>query len=174
MIPVTAFCTTKGCGHAWLASAVSGSGPAVELIGCTSFPCPKCGGTGRIPDGMYSELAVRLRDTRDVVLVREALEFLYAQAKKGANAAQLGDEISRSFPYLAPLKPYLPKDAVGLGQYFLVALGVLNLLHECTSRPQPAVTNIYVQTELQQSITQAAASRDTAKGPRSRKHKPAR
>jgi len=173
--PITAICNTEGCGTAWPTSVAGKFTSGIKFTGCTVSPCPKCGGVGRIPDGTYTEFAIALNDPRDVAVVKAALEALYRRAKRGADAAQIGKDISRNYPFLAPLKPFLPKDAAGLGAYLLAGIAFASLLRECKSRPEP-VSNVYVQVELQQAITRAGAAPSPPKGPpqRSPRHRRAR
>lgn len=80
MARLPAVCDT--CGTVWTPRAIEvGVGASVHVAGTTVSPCPRCGGTGRIPDGTWLSTAsglvrsvTRAQPSRHEL--RQVLEFL--------------------------------------------------------------------------------------------------
>lgn len=104
------------CGRVFVSQNIFGGTMAnVTMVGNRVSPCPYCGGTGQIPDGVYdlSDTVTRYLAAPSVGL--EDLEKLRAvferAAQKGATAEEVAAEIEREVPDLAPFGAWLRRAA---------------------------------------------------------------
>jgi hypothetical protein len=119
---IPAICDTPKCGTVWFAAHILelGSGSSAQITNCATGPCPACGGSGRIPDGIYTNASAHLLKPRDAQKVLNALNALREQVKRGGTTKDIEQEITRKYPFLKNLAPFLPKNALELGTYLLV------------------------------------------------------
>jgi hypothetical protein len=126
MIP--AFCTR--CDAIFASGIFAANGINFTFVGNTAGPCPKCGGMGRIPDGVYNFIdqtihlvsgpATTIRDLQRLV---QLLENARAQKDSGEEIAR---KIEKEVPQLASVRDLLPKTRTELYAFitlFLVIVG---------------------------------------------------
>ena len=161
-VPIPVFCQNPACRKVWfndrLLNMSPSSGPARIGKGTIS-PCPHCGGTGRIPGGMYSTTSASLFKKSDLDYLKSALTDLKTKAERGASSEEISEQIDTNYPALRELKRYLPKNAVELTAY-LVALS--SLFHHCAERTSDELPpSIRVQVEVQQVLEQVIVGQKT-------------
>jgi hypothetical protein len=105
MIP--AICDS--CGVTWGAEGViAGSGATnIQITGSKVGPCPRCGGMGSIPDGIYDlqddtlkviqAAATTSEDLQDLITLLESLR------EGEASSAEVIETVAREVPDLAPV-----------------------------------------------------------------------
>jgi len=152
LVPV--ICETPHCETVWFSNSIFGTGPllSVQSIGNKACPCPKCKGTGKIPDGIYTHASARIFNTIECNLVLYAIEFLRNKALNGANAEEIKTEISRKFPFLSSLSRFLPKNAAELAAYF--AIIVMVCLHFSKQKPDSPNQIVHVEVNISQALEQ--------------------
>lgn len=124
-IPV--LCDTRGCNTVWFNPSLFAIGPgaSVTLSRITVAPCPKCGGSGHIPDGIYRHSSAELFNGSELEIVVRALTFLRRKAAAGATTDEIRREIKSRFPFLKGIKNFLPKDGAALVAYLTLILGIM-------------------------------------------------
>jgi hypothetical protein len=170
---VPLICQKPNCGGVWFVSyGRFPEGSGITVRGDTFInvgSCPKCGfPAGSTADGYYTPLGGRLFSQKDLELVINALKQLQAKASAGATTDQVATEISKSYPFLEPIKRYLPKDAKELAGYLAAAAAIYAVLHRPPSDTH--ITNIYAPQELHQSL-ELAPDRQEHRHPHSHKSK---
>jgi len=110
----------------------------VGIYGCSSCPCPKCGGYGRIPDGIYSFIdnaILLLSDrTRTKSQLHKLADILKKARQKHATTQELGDKIQNELPELSSLKDILPKTRTELYAFVAIILTIITILITSWSR----------------------------------------
>jgi hypothetical protein len=162
MPDVPAICRT--CGTVFPSGIFAENSRDITFTGCTAGPCPRCGGMGEIPDGVYDFVgdAVRAVAASDYSLERlERIAALVAQARAaGIPAAEVVATIEREAPELAAVARRLlvPKTPADLIAWLTLLLMVLQLHLASGHRSQPTEADIERLTEraVERAIEQPA------------------
>jgi hypothetical protein len=131
MATLPVFC--GNCGAVWGArNIIGGSGArGITLSNATAGPCPNCGGTGRVPDGVYDLMDDTLAVVQSAALPKttlQALIDLLESLNRGeATADEVMEKVRDEAPDLAPtVNVYLQKtDRAG---WIAVLIAILALL----------------------------------------------
>lgn len=110
-------CDAPQCRHVWMIPAMVAESGSGHFMGNIYSPCPKCGSTGRIPDGFYTALKQVLDNPADRELIVSQLNSIAESIGSGAGIQQIEKEI-KSRPlisWLGPLVPKTPGDLVAWG-----------------------------------------------------------
>ena len=102
----------KSCGMVWFGEHhIVVKAERLTLRNVRMAPCPNCGGTGDVPDGVYGTASAVLHDLKQYSVVMNAMENIQAMVSRGATKEEVEKEISQKYPFLAYLKNLLaPKD----------------------------------------------------------------
>jgi hypothetical protein len=98
-----AFC--RSCGNAFPSGFAGEDSQAITFEGCTSGPCPWCGGpTGDVPSGTYDFFEKSVEIVRGEGLgidrLRKYLAVIEAGAAQGASSERVLEEIKAEAPNL--------------------------------------------------------------------------
>jgi len=108
---IPAFCDT--CGTIFGSGFVIDHASQVHLEGNKSGPCPKCGGMGSVPDGVYNFVrgVVQMLSAPEISKERwRRFALLIAQAKKQkASAEDFHVRVEKEVPELSSFSSILPK-----------------------------------------------------------------
>ena len=96
----------------------------------------------------------------DLNKIISALNVLQEQAEAGTTAEDIKEEISRKYPFLEYLKPFIPKTPADVVAY-LVVLSML--LNHCAKQPGASQQlQVHIQVEVQQVLEQMNADQKTS------------
>lgn len=138
----------------------SGTGTFFSLGG-KSGPCPRCGGTGSVPDGVYSIIEGLINELSEMRHSRVDLQNLadLLEENKSNQEVDIKEQIEEKAPEFSGLLKYLPQTREERINYvfFIVStiLAILGLLQSSSSTTN--ITNINVE----QVINNIYQSEDT-------------
>ena len=98
---------------------------------CTSMPCPKCGGTGKILDGVYRnilgavEVFIGQQNINDLKLLLEVLELA---RKKQWSQEEVISNIKKKTPMFVKLAEYFVKYRTDLYAFLTIFIMIINML----------------------------------------------
>jgi hypothetical protein len=144
MPDVPAICRT--CGAVFGSGIFAENSRDITFTGCTAGPCPRCGDTGEIPDGVYDFVGDAVRVVAASDYSRERLERIAAivvQARQaGAPATEVVAALEREAPELSDLAKRLlvPKTPADLIAWLTLLLMVLQIFL-ASSRTSPVSTD---------------------------------
>ena len=131
-------------------------------------PCPRCGGTGHVPDGTYNFVGDTIELLSGPQRSRSELERLAAilrdAQKRGASVEQVRDEVRREVPELTSLADALPRTRNELYAFITLILAILALL--LSEARRTGDTKIEV-TQIFNLVTQTAPAPQAQKPARS-------
>jgi len=95
-------------------------------------PCPKCGGTGHIPDGLYNFIDNTIEflsgPSRSVSELQQLASLLNKAKENNYSAEQISEKIQEELPELASLRDILPKTRTELYAFLTIILTALSIL----------------------------------------------
>jgi len=110
----------------------------VGIYGCSSGPCPKCGGHGHIPDGLYSFIdnaILLLSDqTRTKSELHKLADILTKARQEQSTTQEVSEKIQNELPELSSLKDILPKTRTELYAFIAIILTIITILSASLSR----------------------------------------
>ena len=152
MLP--AFCDT--CGTVFGSGFAADNATNITLSGNRAGPCPRCGGMGHIPDGVFNfignTIEILRAPARTFAELTQLAEILREAQEKSQTKREVSARIEKELPSLAPLSKLLPENRAELYGFLAVVLAAVQLF---TQSPQTPATNITINTT--QVITQALA-----------------
>ena len=152
MLP--AFCDT--CGTVFGSGFVADNAMNITLSGNRAGPCPKCGGMGHIPDGVFNfignTIEILKAPARTFAELTHLAEILREAQEKSQTKDELSARIEKELPSLASLSKLLPENRAELYGFLAVVLAAIQLF---TQSPQTPATSITINTT--QVITQVLA-----------------
>jgi hypothetical protein len=167
MPSIPAFCTQ--CGLAFGSGIVLENSIGVHLEGNTSV-CPRCGGVGRVPDGVYNVLGKVVElltgPETSVEQIRSLQRVLEQARSEDRPRHDIQAAITKAAPELTSLASVLPSTRGELYAFITVLLTLLGLIVASyaslkPSGPTQAEIDAMVTKALAQS-TQAPASQNQA------------
>jgi hypothetical protein len=165
--PVPAIC--RDCGAVFAAPNIfQGEALNVTMIGNTVSPCPRCGGTGEIPDGVYDFVGDTIRVVANSGYSRQQLErlaALVAQARGARTpAAEVVATLEREAPELSELAKRLlvPKTPADLAGWLMLLLMVLQIF---LARPSPDISEKEVERLTEQAVERATQQQPAPSAP---------
>jgi hypothetical protein len=179
MPAVPAICRT--CGTVFPSGIVADNSRDIMFTGCTAGPCPKCGGTGEVPDGVYDFVGEAMRVVAAPSCSRERLEriaAILAQARQaGAPAAQVVDALKLEAPELSDLarRILVPRTRAELAGFLVVLLMVVQiyLMAKPPSQPSEAELNRLAEQAVERAIERPAhRAHDAREQPRAKRPPP--
>jgi hypothetical protein len=129
-LKVPALCDS--CGNIFLSDIEVNNSIHISFSGCTSGPCPKCGGVGHIPDGLYNFIGNTielLSGPARTVSELQRLEIILSQARdEGIPIEQVSKRIQDEVPELSSLKDFLPKSRSELYAFLTIIITIISLI----------------------------------------------
>lgn len=135
---VPAFCDSCG--------AIFPSGFEVEasettFVNCGSGPCPECGSSGHIPDGVYSFIGNTIQllsGPASTVSELQKLAAILSEAReRKTSPEEVGKRIEEEAPGLSGLKDLLPKTRSEFYSFVTIGLTVVGLILGQLKHDQP-------------------------------------
>jgi hypothetical protein len=145
------------CGAVWFTTSLFGSPPkgTFTIAGCRTGPCPRCGGLGEIPDGLYGKAGMSLFSPQQFAIVSAALAAIQELLETNVQPAAIAKTIDEKYPFLAYLKKFIPNNLTELA----IAVGILIALtkscHPDAAQVPPA--DIQVKHEIADALRDIAS-----------------
>lgn len=128
----------------------------ISFSGCGAGPCPVCGGTGHIPDGVYNFLGNTIEflsgPSRSIVELERLAALLERAKTSNATSQAVAKEIDESIPELSSIKDWLPKNRSELYAFIALLLSALSLMINQSESGEPSkvevntvINNVYQQ-----------------------------
>ncbi len=156
---VPAFCDT--CGTPFPSGFSFENATNITLSGNKSGPCPKCGGMGHIPDGVFnfigSTIEILSAPQRTVEELSRLAQILHDAKSRQQSTEQVATKIKEELPELSSIADLLPKNRGELYGFLAVILAAIQLF---TQSPKPS-QNITIN--VSQVIEQTLANAPTEK-----------
>ena len=160
MPAVPAFC--DACSAVFNSGFVVDNSYSITFSGCTSGPCPSCGGMGHVPDGFFNFIG----DTIEILSAPERtvaelsrLAGIIEQAKlNNSNREAVAEAIRQETPGLSAIADLLPTNRGELYGFLALVLATAQLLSPLSSTTQN-IQNVTVN----QVVAQACPSSATPK-----------
>jgi hypothetical protein len=156
MPAVPAICRT--CGTVFPSGIVAENSRDISFTGSTAGPCPNCGGTGEIPDGLYDFVGDTVRVVARSGYSRGQLErvaALLVQARQARTpAADVVAALEDEAPELSEIAKRLlvPKTPADLVAWLALLLLVVQML---TAKPSSDLSEKDVERLTQQAVERA-------------------
>lgn len=148
MVNIPAFCDS--CGAAFPSGFAFENCTNVQLTGNKSGPCPRCGGMGSVPDGVFNftENVIEILSAPNRTI--EQLSALSAILKSAASDKKSSDEIAKEIedkvPDLSPIARFMPKNATELVAWLTFVLLAIQTINQLGEDDSPDVTIILNQS----------------------------
>ena len=167
--PLPVIC--QSCGRLWIVTNLFGGSGKVALRDISVAGCPYCGGTGRIPDGVYdlaggvvrylSSGAVSVADLRRLQDV-----LRYAQ-QRNAKPTEIVKEIKRKVPTAEGITAsFSSQTSIALAAWLTVLIGLISIiLMTRTQNPGMSLTQTQVEQAVEQALKNAHAGEQPAARP---------
>ena len=149
MPSVPAFCDT--CGTVFH-SGVIAENSSIGFSNVLSGPCPKCGGTGHIPDGVFNfignTIEILSAPERTIKELTQLAQILQDAKVKGETPEAVIARIHQELPSLSRMADLLPKNRSELYGFLALILTVVQLM----SQPAQTSHTININQVIQQVI----------------------
>lgn len=141
MPAVPAFCDT--CGTVFNSGFFVENSRGIHFAGNRSGPCPKCGGMGHVPDGVFNFIGNTIEilsapERTHAELMRLA-EILRQANERSDTKEQVAERIAKEVPGLARLAGLLPSNRGELYGFLGLVLAAAQLLSQGEKAPQVTV-----------------------------------
>jgi hypothetical protein len=130
MVRVPAVCDR--CGAFFPSPIEADNSTNITFSNVAVGPCPRCGGTGHVPDGTYNFVGRTIEFLSGPGRSRTDLErlasILRTARDRGATVEDIKGEVRREVPELSSIADLLPKTRSELYAFIAILLTVLTLL----------------------------------------------
>lgn len=152
MPSVPAFCDT--CGTVFNSGIFVENSTNISFAGNRSGPCPKCGGMGHVPDGVFnfigSTIEILSAPERTISELLRLTQILREAKVNSDTKEQVASRIEKELPGLSVLAKLLPENRSELYGFLAVVLAAAQLF---STPAQPSNTPITVNvTQVIQQI----------------------
>jgi SEC-C motif len=148
-----AFCDT--CGTAFLSGYVVGDGvTGLSLAGNSAGPCPKCGGQGHVPDGVFNfvdqTIEIVSAPGRTVDELSRFADIIRRARESGASSEEVAREIRESTPNIAGIADLLPKNRQDWYTFLSLLVTIVAFAMQLTKQSENPPRNIIVNQVIEQ------------------------
>jgi SEC-C motif len=164
MPSVPAFCDT--CSTVFNSGFFVENSTNISFSGNRSGPCPKCGGMGHIPDGVFNFIG----NTIEILSAPERtiselsrLAQIFRDAKANSETKeQVASRIEKEIPALSKLAKLLPENRAELYGFLALVLAAAQFFNE-PSQLSPTSTTVNVTQVIQQAMVESPRVQGTAR-----------
>lgn len=150
---IPAFC--DNCGTAFPSGFFMENCTNISLMGNKSGPCPKCGGMGSVPDGVFNVLGdvIKIIDApkRTVEQLSRYVQVLHEARAQNLPREEVKRKIDKDIPELAGISSFLPKTRTELYAFLALLVSLFTILKE-DAKPQDI--NIIINNTVEQMMIQ--------------------
>lgn len=161
MPDVPAFCDT--CGTAFR-SGLSAGKASISISNVAAGPCPKCGGMGHVPDGLYkiagNTIEVLANSHRSASDLGRIAQVLNNAKQRSATPQEIASTLKKELPELSTLADAVPRTRAELYAFVSIILAIITLLITNLSK------NESPRIEVQQVINNVVEQADGNEGQR--------
>jgi hypothetical protein len=161
MAPIPVVC--DACGQLWAAEQLIGVGGGgvvqVQFEDVGVGPCPHCGGTGHVPDGIYKlgETVTRYLGALDQTEMKTLLQLATEARTQKLTAAEVATRIEEQVPKASSLAAMLKDGATPVAAWLAVLIALLTWLHPLTEKQQTGPTAQQMEHAFAQALEQVQA-----------------
>jgi hypothetical protein len=144
---VPAVCNT--CGTIFPSGFVAEGASNITFSDCGAGPCPRCGGMGHIPDGVYNFIGNTIELLSGQARTRDELQRLGDLLRKARterlSVDQIKEKIIAEVPEISSLKDILPKTKGELYPFLGIVITVIGMLLgqlKCPDRSKVEVSQV--------------------------------
>ncbi len=158
------------CGNIFPSGISAINSTNVSFSNCRAGPCPVCGGTGHIPDGVYNFIGNTIEllsgPQRSISELKKLASILERARNNNIDSQSIGKEIDEEVPELSSLKDCLPKTRSEL--YLFIGL-ILSIIFQIQSGDSSKIevnniiNNIYQQASESQNLAISGATNTVSK-----------
>jgi hypothetical protein len=159
MVQMPAVCLT--CGTIFPSGLVV-QNYVVQLEGNVAGPCPQCGGTGHIPDGLFefvgSTIRVLAAPEQSVDALRRLQVIIEDARRKRTSPQQVAEAVEKQSPALGALiqQRVIPRNPTEFYAFLTFLIMAITLVLSLKQQPQE-ITNIDVERQVVQVIEDCAS-----------------
>jgi len=159
MPQIPAICLTPNCNTLFPSGVELQNARNISFQNCKSGPCPKCGGTGKIPDGLYdafeSKIFAFLSHENDIDLFRKITETVQRDLKRYISPKNIKKKLNKQFPKHKNTWSLIPEsklDAYAVIQIILAIISTAITVGSCTKSNKETIinqtyNNIYIESD---------------------------
>jgi hypothetical protein len=155
MPAVPAFCDK--CGAIFDSGIFVENSYNVSFSGSGAGPCPRCGGMGHIPDGVYNfignTIEVVAAPTRTVDELTRLAEILRESQARKESPEKVASRIKQEVPGFSGLADLLPQNRTEFLSYLMILLAIIQLVLQAITTNQ-TTQNITINQVIQQVTVQ--------------------
>lgn len=152
MPSVPAFCDT--CGTVFNSGFFVENSMNISFSGNRSGPCPRCGGMGHVPDGVFNfignTIEILSAPERTVAELTHLSRILDEAKTKSETREQVASRIEKELPSLSKLAQLLPENRSELYGFLAVVLAAVQLFTQTPAAPSSTTINV---TQVIQQVT---------------------
>jgi len=159
MPQIPAICLTPNCNTLFPSGVELQNARDISFQNCTSGPCPKCGGTGKIPDGSYeafeNNLFAFLSKENDVLLFRKITETIQRDIRRNVSPKNIKKKLKKQFPKHKNTWNLIPEtkiDAYAVIQIILAIISTIIAIGACSrSNKENIISQTYNDIYIENS-----------------------
>ena len=185
MASIPAICMNTSCLTMFSSGFAAENARNITFADCTSSPCPKCGGIGKIPDGTYSVIEnvifATINNTLDKALLNKIKTTIERELSRSKSPKNIKKKLTKAFPNQMMLWNNIPKekrDAFWYLNFILLAAGsiaaVVSATHALTSDDEKStiINNFHYEYHQHNAKPLAPYSEEFYKTPEYKKPEP--
>ena len=167
MPSVPAFCDT--CGTVFSSGIFVENSTNISFAGNRSGPCPRCGGMGHVPDGVFNfignTIEILSAPERTIAELTHLARILAEAKAKSETREQVASRIEKEVPSLSKLAKLLPENRSELYGFLAVVLAAVQLFTQTPAAPSSTTVNVtqVIQQVIVEPTPPMAASPRTKK-----------
>jgi hypothetical protein len=104
----------------------------ITLVGNSAGPCPRCGGMGHIPDGIYNFIGQTIDllsgPRRSVAQLQKLSDVLQNAQRQQASSEEIRATLKKELPELSSLSSALPENRNELYQFITIIISIISLM----------------------------------------------
>ena len=167
---VPAFCNS--CGAIFPSSIEAGNSTNIGFSNVGSGPCPRCGGMGHIPDGVYNFVGNTIELLSGPIRTISELErlaiILREARERGASRELINNRIREEVPGLSSIEDILPRSRSEILTYIQIIIAIIGiiLMQMRSNAPSKIEINQVFNTIYQQQINSEPINLQTGNLPK--------
>ena len=149
---VPAFCDT--CGMIF-SSGIFAENSNISFSGCGAGPCPRCGGMGHIPDGIFNFVGNTIKVLSATQKTKEDFihfaNFLNEAQEKKYSSNEFIEKVKQNVPEFTSITDLLPKNRSELYGFIALLLTIIQIFMQSPEKPsQNIINNININQVIEQ------------------------
>ena len=134
---VPTFCDT--CGTAF-PSGLEANNSSISISNFVAGPCPKCGGMGHMPDGLYNiagnSIEILANSPRSISDLERIAQILKSAKQRSATPEEITSTLKKELPELSSIADAVPKTRAELYAFVAIILTIIGMLINARSNKE--------------------------------------